>query len=250
MRDYLQRRKNERAVFIDVGCSAGYHSLFLSRAVKQIHAFDPYLPAIERFRKMIGRNGFTNIRVHPVGLGDKDERLPFFEPLEQNFSTGTFRDRDDQQRATKSQLRIVRGDEWLAQYQLSDVELIKMDIEGFEQPALVGLGQILEKHRPAVVLEVTTPPGGTISSLKQLQSLFPKGYRFLIFLDNETTALDGRYQLIDFEPEASTFFSKGFQANLVAFPPEKQRQIPRSRPKMAKPQPRRRVVSLENADRR
>jgi len=62
-----------------------------------------------------------------------------------------------------------------------------------------------------------------------------KDYRFLIFLDGETTSLDGRYQLIDFEPEATTFFSKGFQANLVASPAEKQRHVPRSRPKLAKP---------------
>ena len=64
MRDYLERRANKNAVFIDVGCNAGHHSLFLSRYVKQIHAFDPFLPVVERFRKMIQRNGFANIVVH------------------------------------------------------------------------------------------------------------------------------------------------------------------------------------------
>lgn len=227
MRDYLERRGNENAVFIDVGCNAGHHSLFLSRHVKQIHAFDPYLPAVERFRKMIARNRFTNIIVHPVGLGAKEEELPFFEPSTSNIGTGSFRDRGGHQTFAKSGLRIVRGDDWLDASQVSDVELLKIDIEGFEEPALLGLRRTLESHRPVVIVEVTRPPGGTIASMGQLQSLFPKEYRFLAFMAEDTTPLTGRYLLQGFESLADAFFRDGIQVNLVGYPRERTAEVPR-----------------------
>ena len=56
-------------------------------------------------------------------------------------------------------MRIVPGDDWLAQYNLSDVELTKVDVEGFEESALQGLRQTLEACRPAVLVEVSRFPG-------------------------------------------------------------------------------------------
>jgi FkbM family methyltransferase len=229
MRDYLERRGNKNSVFIDVGCNAGHHSLFLSRYVKQVHAFDPFPPVVERFRKMIERNGFANIEIHPVGLGAKDEELPFFQPAKDNFGTGSFRDHQMPDQVAKTTLRIVRGDEWLAQFKPSEVELIKIDIEGFEESALQGLRQTIEAQRPVIVVEVTRPPGGTIGSLQQLQAAFPDNYQFLVFIADDKTPLNGRYSLQDFEPVAHQFFSGGNQVNLVACPAEKRRQVPLNR---------------------
>ena len=227
MRDYLERCGNKQAVFIDVGCNAGHHSLFVSRYVQHIHAFDPYQPAVERFRRMIARNSLTNITVHPVGLGAKEEDLPFFEPSEDNPGIGSFRSGPEPGRAPTARLRIVRGDDALAPHHLSGVELIKIDIEGFEESALLGLRKTLESHRPLVVLEVTRPPGGTIASLDQLRNLFPAKYEFLVFIADEKTCLNGKYILEDFEPRAADFFASGFQANLVAYPAEKGQEVPR-----------------------
>ena len=226
MRDFLLRLGNRQATFIDVGCNAGHHSLFLSPYVKQIHAFDPYRPALERFEKMITRNGFTNIVLHPVGLGAKEDTLPFFEPPQENPGVGSFRGQPETRLLPTERLRIVRGDDELAPCQLSDIELIKIDIEGFEESALLGLQKTLESHRPVVILEVTRPPSGTIASLAQLRSLFPAAYKFWVFLADENTCLNGRYILDDFAPQAGNFFATGFQANLVAFPPEKEPLMP------------------------
>lgn len=227
LRDYLARLGNENAVFVDVGCNAGHHSLFLARHVKQIHAFDPYLPAIERFEKMIARNHFTNIVLHPVGLGEAERTLPFFEPSRDNVGSGSFRDRSGPQVAATSGLQIVRGDDRLEAFKATDIDLVKVDIEGFEEFALRGLRRTLEAHRPVTVVEVTRPPSGTIGSLDQLRALFPEGYQFLAFMAEETTPLTGRYLLQDFESLADQFFLDGVQVNLVAYPREKASQVPR-----------------------
>ena len=52
MRDYVRARNNPDAVFLDVGACEGQHSLFMSRLVKQVHAFEPFPPAADHFRQL------------------------------------------------------------------------------------------------------------------------------------------------------------------------------------------------------
>src|SRR5262249_8282493 len=90
MRDFIEAKNNPDSTFIDVGGNTGQHSLFMSRFVKHVHAFDPFPPVAERFRRMIELNGFSNIVLHEVGLGTEDASVPFFIPPSQNMGGGTF----------------------------------------------------------------------------------------------------------------------------------------------------------------
>lgn len=68
---------------------------------------------------------------------------------------------------------------------VSSVALIKIDIEGYEKPALKGLHRALQTHRPVVEFELTIDPKNVVSikSKDELVSLFPEGYEFLVFSD-------------------------------------------------------------------
>jgi hypothetical protein len=107
---------------------------------------------------------------------------------------------------------------------------MKIDIEGFEEAALRGLRQTLEKDRPLVVLEVSTPPAGTIASLEQLKGLFPANYEFFVMVENQKQFISGRYEVVEFPPVAEAFFKEGGQRNLIAVPAEKSAKLPRQRP--------------------
>jgi hypothetical protein len=78
MRDVMESIYANQGVFLDVGANKGLHSLFMSRYVTGIYAFDPYEPVLEKFRRTIETNKITNIVIHPVGLGDEDAMLPFY----------------------------------------------------------------------------------------------------------------------------------------------------------------------------
>jgi hypothetical protein len=51
MRDVMESIYANQGVFLDVGANKGLHSLFMSRYVTVIHAFDPYEPVLEKFRQ-------------------------------------------------------------------------------------------------------------------------------------------------------------------------------------------------------
>jgi hypothetical protein len=112
MKDFVLARANPDAVFLDVGASEGQHSLFMSRLVNQVHAFEPFPPVAERFRGLIRLNGFTNIHLHEVGLGAKHAVVPFFAPPDKNSGSGTFLEAH-KQGADKpvGSFRVVTGDE-------------------------------------------------------------------------------------------------------------------------------------------
>jgi FkbM family methyltransferase len=224
MRDYVKAKNNPDAVFLDVGANTGQHSLFMSRHVKQVHAFDPFPPVIDRFRRMIELNGFSNITLHEVGLGEKEDMVPFYAPPENNQGSGSFLPGHVEDPAKPvGSFRVVVGDKWLKQIGVSSIELIKIDVEGYEKPVLTGLRSTLARDGPVVVVEVSRPPSGTIKSLDELKSLFPAGYRFLVFKTEREYLIEGKYRLI----ELSRLSTQLDFEMVVAYPAEREKMVPR-----------------------
>jgi len=230
MRDYVRARNNPDAVFLDVGANTGQHSLFMARHVRRVHAFEPYPPVAERFRQMIQLNGFSNIILHEVGLGKEEAFVPFFAPPDENLGGGTFLAEHANAYAKgpvkpTTNFRVVVGDKWLEQSQVSSIELIKIDVEGYEQYVLIGLSSTLARDRPVVVVEVSPPPSGTIGSLDQLKKLLPDGYKFLHFDPDRGFEIKGGYKLTELSSLAGGL---GYEM-VVAYPKEREPSIPLGR---------------------
>lgn len=228
VRDYLRNATIDGAVAIDVGANTGNHSLFLSRIASKVHAFEPYPPALVKFRKNLELNPeIRNIELHEVGLGDAEAELPFVRPMTNDPGSGSFRLERGQEAGYdtfESKLKVVVGDQWLASRESGPVAVIKIDVEGFEGPVLKGLKQTLAKHRPLVVVEVGFPPVGTIATWEEFVGLFPDGYEFMIFLNYVDGAVRGNYQLRPLTPE---LFQADWRRDLVAYPRERQSAVPK-----------------------
>ncbi len=226
MRDYVRARNNPDAVFLDVGANTGQHSLFMSRHVKRVHAFEPFPPVADRFRQMIQRNGFSNIILHEVGLGNEEASVPFFAPPDDNLGGGTFLAEHANACANgrvrpATNFRVVVGDKLLEQNQVSSIELVKIDVEGYEEYVLIGLSSTLARDRPVVVVEVSPPPSGTIASLDQLKKLLPGGYRFLHFDMNLNYEIKCGYKVTELSGLTGEL---GYEM-VVAYPKERESSI-------------------------
>lgn len=234
MRDYLSALRtagNPAApVAIDVGANTGNHTLFLARLTQSVHAFEPFPPAIARLRENLALNpAIDNVIVHEVGLGDTDAVLPFVAPPGDNEGAGTFR--TDAEAARRGEtydtaLRIVTGDAWLAATDLSALALVKIDVEGFEEPVLKGLAQTISTHRPLVVVEISPPSlGGTVTSLDLLRGLLPERYELLAFDPRSPeAAISGDYRL---GPLTADAFAEGRLIEVVAVASERSAIVPR-----------------------
>ena len=169
----------EEPVALDVGANVGNHALFLSKHCKVIHAFEPYPPVLAQLKRNISINHLSNIIVHEVGIGTVRKRMPYFENDTNNLGAGSFEVTHEgtNERAAMS-LDLVNGDEYLFEQQVVKVDLVKMDVEGFEVDALTGLQETMREYRPAVVFEIGPTTRRKVQTLERLHALFPDDYRF------------------------------------------------------------------------
>ncbi len=151
---------------IDVGANLGIHTSVLAACVGpagRVHAFEP-VPAIhDRLRQNLGLNRLEQVVTHPMAAGEGIGRAGFSADAA-GFNIGKGRlDRDSPHRVdltTLDEAVIEDG---------RPVSLIKIDVEGHERAVLAGARTLLERHRPALVVEFN--PGG--QTLRELTGTIP-----------------------------------------------------------------------------
>ena len=73
-------------------------------------------------------------------------------------------------------LHIVHADAYIGALELPRIDLVKIDVEGFELPLLRGLRQTLIRYQPVVMLELSDSVRLAMPSREAFMSLFPDGY--------------------------------------------------------------------------
>lgn len=227
LRDIMTSAYSGQGVFLDIGANTGQHSLFMSRHAREIHAFEPWAPVLKKLHRHIEINRLKNLVIHPFGLGNENSKQLFYAPPKNNLGTGSFVKEFSSQNQPGETLEIRIGDEFLETASIASVDLIKMDIEGYEKLALKGLTRTLHKHRPIVEFELSINPKSSVSikTHAELLSLFPENYEFATF-SPRSNRMTGAYVL---EPITGVLqFDHVKQHDLVAYPIEKQSFIKRS----------------------
>ncbi len=164
---------------IDLGANIGIVALQMARLVGptgRIHAFEPQPDLAKRLAEDAAANGYTQLRVHPVALSNREGSARFVVS-ESNCGGAGLRDEP----AAGYRMIEVPVKPALPFFESLDgppIRLVKIDVEGHEDVILPELQPWLEAHRPAaVIFEV-----GSVAdfwSLPRVQSLKAAGYRFL-----------------------------------------------------------------------
>ncbi len=233
LRDTMARLNENPATFVDIGANVGQHSLFMSAHGAQVHSFEPFDRVRNQLQKQIAENAMSSITVHPLGLSNENTRLPFFAPTGNNVGIGSF----DASTASKGnvsigELELVKGDDYLASQAIEKIDIVKMDVEGFEKFALEGLQKTLRQTRPIIVCEITYGQELSFASLSDLEQALPEHYKLFTF---DKRKADGRkdrrrdaqsrhsgaYKII-----ALTQFQTTGQDDVIACPVEKCELLP------------------------
>ena len=175
MRTLLTHRP--QPVALDIGANVGHHALYLASFCAEVHAFEPYETVSMCLDEKVRRNGLAHIHLHRVGLGERDEELDFFAPQGANTGTGTFvASHETRNNRPAGRLRLVHADDYLVRLRLSTVDLIKIDVEGFELSVLRGLRATLARYRPMVMMELSDQARIGLPGPAEFMALFPPGY--------------------------------------------------------------------------
>ena len=75
MLSMFDRLLTPESVVLDIGAHIGLHSIYLGQRVQQVHAFEPLSETVRLLRLNIGMNNLTNVKIHPIGLGNQEKKL-------------------------------------------------------------------------------------------------------------------------------------------------------------------------------
>jgi FkbM family methyltransferase len=134
-------------VFVDVGANIGYFTILAASLVRQgkVIAFEPNRDNCALIRMSLDANGLGNVTLHPFAVSDTGAEFA----LDVVGSNGALRE------ASPTDDLIVRSvvfDDCVSKE--PRVDIIKMDIEGFEGRALRGMTQTIARHRPVLFSEL------------------------------------------------------------------------------------------------
>ncbi|MES2409244.1 MAG: FkbM family methyltransferase [Patescibacteria group bacterium] len=198
LRDVALKYKDP--ICLDIGANIGHHSLFLSRYCKTVHSFEPYEKVRSSLVDKISYNHISNIIVHPLALGSTDQTLTYYPPETDNEGTGSFVTHN-RNSSDSLELQVVEGDTYLKEQKIDKIDLIKIDVEGFEKEVLLGLRETLMKNRPTIMMEFSSDTKKTFENEKSIFEILPPNYKiqaiipyrsFLFFFNIPS------YRLVDF----------------------------------------------------
>jgi FkbM family methyltransferase len=217
------------AIVFDVGANIGLTTLAFASIASEgrVFAFEP----LSRSFQYLNQNVFANragsarmARVEAINAGC-GSATGVGRLLEDSFSAGSFliADRSGDLARSGVDVEIVRLDDVAQQQELSRLDFVKIDVEGFELDVVAGMGDILTRFAPIVCLEfnsfclIANAEVLPTTLLAQLCSRFERvavaadsGLRLLSDAGDRRTAL------------AANLTQHGGMDNLICFPTAEQ----------------------------
>jgi FkbM family methyltransferase len=168
VRDIFRTVLRTDAVAIDVGANVGWHTLLMARLVGdagRVLAVEANPSVRNRLQENLSLNGFRHVEVVPCALAEAERTLKFHAPAVDDPDAGNGHVVADNTgpHADTMNIRARPLDSVVFEAKLARVDLIKIDVEGFEWPVLQGAEKTVARFRPHIVFEFDeayAPRGG------------------------------------------------------------------------------------------
>lgn len=145
-------------VVYEIGAFQGILTLFFSSRAKEVIAYEPNPPSYHRVLTNLRLNGRTNVRVRHLAVGERAGSITLLsDPLMPGGTSGdpaVARQIQGSSPATSIDVPVVTIDDDIVSAQLPPPDLVKIDIEGMELPALKGMTATLRQYRPDLYMEM------------------------------------------------------------------------------------------------
>ncbi len=195
---------------LDIGGNVGNHAVHLSDVCQRVYSFEPNNTPGDVFESAL-KSKKSNIELLHYGLGEKNERLDFFED-EVNLGRSSFVKEHIQRKAFsgKKVLEVKVGDQVVSELGLENIDFIKIDVEGFEIQVLAGLKNTIVENQPIIDFEFNSITRNGFGDLAGLNKLLPD-YSFHGTRRVGLGLIKEKLKIIDFD------FSKDY-AHVIAVP--------------------------------
>ncbi len=156
-------------VFIDVGSNIGKYTLILGNRLKdmgRVISIEPEKKNFSVLKKNVGVNKLNNIILENVALSNKNGVVELY------LSEGAGRHSIKRITGNKTLVQGVKLDDLIKKYKITNVNLIKIDVETAEVEVLEGAMKTIEENSPKIIIEILNQ-----DNFRKVRNIL-KGYKF------------------------------------------------------------------------
>lgn len=136
---------------IDVGANFGYHSMLFSKESSgNVYAFEPQIQNFELLQTNIKNNSINNIIPFNNACGDVECNVNM--PIIQTNNSVNMGDFTPNVGCDPNNFSVIKS-VVLDDMGITDIDLIKIDVQGWEKKVLIGAKNILAQYKPILIVE-------------------------------------------------------------------------------------------------
>jgi FkbM family methyltransferase len=142
---------------IDIGGNIGVRAMHFARLVPQgkVVTFEPDPDNFARLQRHLTINGLENVVARPYGIGPEEATHRLYQVVESNSGMNRIITQgEDLSRFPYKEVRVLPLSKGLEGSSVTKVDVIKIDVEGFEMEVLKGCAEILQRDRPVLFVEL------------------------------------------------------------------------------------------------
>jgi FkbM family methyltransferase len=150
---YKLVKKND--LVLDIGTNFGTTLLQFAKIIGKngfVYGFEPDPQNFSICQNNIKLNNFSNIKVENLGVGSKEDKLMLIVDSENN--RGMNRISIENKGKESYIVKIICLDDWIRSNNINQINLIKIDVEGFELEVLKGAEKTLKSIKPILFIEL------------------------------------------------------------------------------------------------
>jgi FkbM family methyltransferase len=204
-------------IALDIGANIGAHTLRIARAVGETGRVLAFEPTEFAFGKLV-----TNLGLNP-SLKDRVTAIQCFlgssataDPPPMIYSSWPLTKGSDLHKVhlgasmSTGQATTQRLDDVIAQHNIARVDVVKMDVDGFECEVLDGAKLMMERDRPTYIMEMSP------YVLEERGSSFDKLLDRFLSLDYQFFTLKGENPLPRYRDDLARIIGPGASINVIA----------------------------------
>lgn len=152
----ISKQASKQALtLLDVGANFGWYTTLFAKYAKNggsVHSFEPVPTIFDNLKRNYQlMDSPSYVRINNLAVGETEDELTInlFEGLSTGHASLSTQGRDD---AIPFKCKVITIDSYLADNNIGDVDMVKVDIEGAELGFLKGADKLFEQKMPPVFL--------------------------------------------------------------------------------------------------
>ena len=169
---------------VDIGGNLGYYALLEAKLVGgsgRVIAIEPVTSNFAQLSRNVLANGYYNVLLENVAIGTFNGTAPMYLSKKSNWHSL----RPVPWETREIRVRVSTLDSLLARHELPAVDLIRMDLEGYEVEVIRGMLATITNYSPRLLIELHPHIVGSEAMVEFLEFLRDLGYELDWVFDHE-----------------------------------------------------------------